>query len=69
MEALTCIVVLNWNGAEETIACLESLACLESRACLEPLVPLVIKGYKLLVVDNGSTDGSPEKIRRAFPAV
>ena len=69
MEALTCIVVLNWNGAEETIACLESLACLESRACLEPIVPLVIKGYKLLVVDNGSTDGSPEKIRRAFPAV
>ncbi len=57
MEALTCIVVLNWNGAEETIACLESLA------------PVVVKGYKLLVVDNGSTDGSPEKIRKAFPAV
>ena len=57
MEALTCIVVLNWNGAEETIACLESL------------VPVIIKGYKLLVVDNGSTDGSPEKIRKAFPAV
>ncbi|MEI7748283.1 MAG: glycosyltransferase family 2 protein [Chlorobiaceae bacterium] len=57
MEVLTCIVVLNWNGAEETIACLESLA------------PVLVKGYKLLVVDNGSTDGSPEKIRRAFPAV
>ena len=57
MEALTCIVVLNWNGAEETIACLESIA------------PFVIKGYKLLVVDNGSTDGSSEKIRKAFPAV
>ena len=57
MEALTCIVVLNWNGAEETIACLESL------------VPVIIKGYKMLVVDNGSTDGSPEKIRKAFPAV
>ncbi|MBV5303469.1 MAG: glycosyltransferase family 2 protein [Chlorobium sp.] len=57
MEALTCIVVLNWNGAEETLACLESLA------------PLLVKGYKILVVDNGSTDGSPEKIRKAFPAV
>ena len=57
MEALTCIIVLNWNGAEETIACLESLA------------PVMVKGYKLLVVDNGSTDGSPEKIRKAFPSV
>lgn len=57
MEALTCIVVLNWNGAEETLACLESLA------------PLLVKGYKILVVDNGSTDASPEKIRKAFPAV
>ena len=57
MEAQTCIVVLNWNGADETIACLESLAS------------VVAKGYKLLVVDNGSTDGSPEKIRKAFPAV
>jgi len=57
MKALTCIVVLNWNGAEETIACLESLA------------PVLVKGYKLLVVDNGSTDGSPEKIRKAFPDI
>ena len=69
MESLTCIVVLNWNGAEETIACLESLVCLESRANLEPIAPVVVKGYKLLVVDNGSTDNSPEKIRKAFPAV
>ncbi len=57
MEALTCIVVLNWNGAEETLACLESLA------------HLLVKGYKILVVDNGSTDGSPEKIRAAFPDI
>jgi GT2 family glycosyltransferase len=57
MVPVTCIVVLNWNGADETIACLESLA------------PVLVKGYKLLVVDNGSTDGSSEKIRSAFPAV
>ena len=57
MEALTCIVVLNWNGAEETLACLESLA------------HVLVKGYKILVVDNGSTDGSPEKIRAAFPDI
>ena len=57
MEALTCIVVLNWNGAEETIACLESLAGVMTTDC------------RVLVVDNGSSDASPEKIRKAFPSV
>ncbi len=38
-------VVLNWNGAEDTVACLESL-----RASTVPL--------HLIVVDNGSTDDS-----------
>ena len=54
---LSCIVVLNWNGAEDTLACLESLAGVISPSC------------KVLVVDNGSTDGSPEKIRDAFPGI
>ncbi len=54
---LSCIVVLNWNGAEDTLACLESLAGVMSPSC------------RVLVVDNGSTDGSPEKIRAAFPDI
>ncbi|MGB7511508.1 MAG: glycosyltransferase family 2 protein [Pelodictyon phaeoclathratiforme] len=54
---LSCIVVLNWNGAKDTLACLDSLAALISPSC------------RVLVVDNGSTDGSPEKIRDRFPAV
>lgn len=54
---LSCIVVLNWNGAKDTLACLDSLAALISPSC------------RVLVVDNGSTDGSPEKIRERFPAV
>lgn len=57
MHQLTCIVVLNWNGADETFACLESLAGVISADC------------RVLVVDNGSTDGSPEKLRNAFPAI
>ncbi len=57
MSPVICMVVLNWNGAGETIACLESLAPLLSHEC------------RVLVVDNGSTDGSPEKIRQRFPAV
>jgi GT2 family glycosyltransferase len=50
------VVVLNWNGREDTLACLRSL----ERASGE-LVPIV--------VDNGSTDGSVAAVREAFPAV
>jgi len=57
MSLKSCIVVLNWNGAAEIIACLESLVAFLSPEC------------RVLVVDNGSTDGSPEKIRQRFPAV
>jgi GT2 family glycosyltransferase len=46
------VVVLNWNGADDTIRCVESL-----RTVKPP--PTV------LVVDNGSTDGSPRRIRAA----
>jgi GT2 family glycosyltransferase len=49
------IVVLNWNRARETITCLESLA--EAK----------LDGAAVLVVDNGSRDGSVETIRQRFP--
>lgn len=49
-------VVLNWNGWHDTVACLESLRALDE-------VPRVI------VVDNGSTDDSPDRIRAAAPWV
>ncbi len=46
----TYIVVLNWNGWQDTIACLQS--CLSLTGCQ----------YRLVVCDNGSSDGSLEKI-------
>jgi GT2 family glycosyltransferase len=46
------IVTLNWNLREDTIACVESV--LDAGAALS----------RVIVVDNGSTDGSP----RAFAA-
>ena len=49
------IVVLNWNRAHETIACLESLAAAR------------LDGATVLVVDNGSHDGSVDTIRARFP--
>ncbi len=45
------IVILNWNGWRDTIECLESLQC------------LAYPNYQMIVVDNGSLDGSVEKIK------
>jgi GT2 family glycosyltransferase len=49
------IVVLNWKRAQETIRCLESLAAAN------------LRGASVLVVDNGSRDGSVETILQRFP--
>jgi hypothetical protein len=49
------IVVLNWNRGAETIACLESLAA------------AALGGAAILVVDNGSRDGSVAALRSRFP--
>jgi GT2 family glycosyltransferase len=49
-------VVLSWNRREDTLACLRSLAAADP-------APQVI------VVDNASTDGTPEAVRRVFPAM
>ena len=54
------VVVLNWNGAEDTLGLLATLA-----RCRMP------EGWALqvLVVDNASSDGSSEKIAAAHPDV
>lgn len=55
MNAPACIVVVNWNGSRDTLRCLRSLEPVRSASCM------------VLVVDNGSTDGSAETIRRGSP--
>ncbi|MBI3540514.1 MAG: glycosyltransferase family 2 protein [Candidatus Eisenbacteria bacterium] len=54
------VVILNWNGLADTRAALASLA-----RCTAPA------GWSVqrMVVDNGSTDGSAEALRREFPDV
>jgi GT2 family glycosyltransferase len=50
-------IVLNWNGKYDTLQCLDSLQRQE-RVTLD-----------VMVVDNGSTDGSVAAVREGFPAV
>ena len=56
--AQVAVVLVNWNGVEDTLATLRSLDAVCGRGQLRPLV-----------VDNGSTDGSPERLRRERPDV
>ncbi|HHS96957.1 MAG TPA: glycosyltransferase family 2 protein [Chloroflexi bacterium] len=51
------IVILNWNGLEDTAACLASLAAVDYPA------------LEVVVVDNGSTDGSPTILQQRFPGL
>lgn len=51
------IIVLNWNGLKDTRECLASVALLE------------YSNFEVMVVDNGSSDGSVAKIRSEFPQV
>ena len=47
-----CIIILAWNGLEYTRRCLETLRA-----------HTAFPEYRVIVVDNGSTDGTPEYLR------
>jgi GT2 family glycosyltransferase len=49
------IVVLNWNGWIDTLRCLQ---------CIDQLD---YPNYRVLIVDNGSTDGSEQRLEDARP--
>ena len=51
------VVVLTWNGLGDTVKCLRSLAEVSSPT------------LEVIVVDNGSTDGTPDVVAREFPNV
>ena len=54
---LVQIIILNWNGKDDTIECLRSLSKINYRNKI------------ITVVDNASTDGSFEAIKREFPTL
>lgn len=51
---LVTIVILNWNGKEHLVDCLDSVR----HTSYEPI--------EILFVDNGSSDGSVELVRRTY---
>ena len=51
------VIVLNWNGKEDTLECLQSLQEQEN------------VDFDIIVVDNGSEEDSVKVIREEFPAV
>lgn len=54
-ESLTfSVIVLNWNGREHLAGCLDSLKA------------QTIDAFEILVVDNGSTDGSDEYLEAHY---
>ena len=54
---LVSIVILNWNNQKLLQHCITSVLCTN------------YPNYEIIVVDNGSTDGSPAMVRREFPTV
>jgi GT2 family glycosyltransferase len=56
-KKLVSLIILNYNGKKDTIEFLRSLKKTD------------YPNYEIIVVDNGSTDGSPQVIKRKFPYV
>jgi hypothetical protein len=57
MKDSVFIIILNWNGWQDTVECVES--------CRKLAYP----NFRLLVVDNGSTDGSEGILRKRLPEI
>ena len=57
-EDAVTVVVVNWNGREFLAGCLESVLTQECDG-----------GLRVVVIDNGSTDGSQEFLAAEFPQV
>jgi len=56
-QPLVYISILNWNGIDETIECLESLQNLD------------YDNYRIVVIDNASKENQGDRIKDAFPQI
>lgn len=53
----TSIIIPNWNGGEKIMRCIESITKLD------------YPSYEIIVIDNCSSDGSKEKIKKKFKKI
>ncbi len=54
MKDKVSVIVLNWNGKHFL------------KICLDSLLKQTLEGFKIIVVDNGSTDGSVEFVEKNY---
>ncbi|OGC22155.1 hypothetical protein A3J90_02175 [candidate division WOR-1 bacterium RIFOXYC2_FULL_37_10] len=57
MQPKVTIIILNWNQEKDTMECLNSIA------------NITYVNYGIILVDNGSKDGSPDNIHKKFPDI
>ncbi len=55
VKPLVYIIIINWNNFSDTVDCLKSLS------------QITYSNYRIVVVDNGSTDDSVKELKSAFP--
>jgi N-acetylglucosaminyl-diphospho-decaprenol L-rhamnosyltransferase len=65
------IIIVNWNTRDLLRECLAALTMDDRRWTMEPLSSIVhrLSSTEIIVVDNGSADGSVEMVQREFPDV
>jgi len=56
-EKTAAIIIINWNGIDDTIECLNSLKNSSH------------KNYKIVLVDNGSNNSEGSKLKEMFPYI
>ncbi len=56
-EPSIAIVILNWNGFDDTVECLQSLR------------QVAYANYRIILVDNGSSHNEGGEIERLFPEI
>ena len=57
MNPKVILIILNWNGKEDTIECLDSLK------------NITYTNYKVLLIDNGSSDDSVKYFSKEYPGM
>ncbi len=54
-DPIVSVVILNWNGAGVI------------KECIDSVLDQSLRDFEIIVVDNGSDDGSPEMIAEIYP--